>query len=57
MFTNEDEMSSEQMSNDDKILTTAATLCTNNLEQIQGKWGGRFVVRWMLAVAAASLVG
>lgn len=52
VFTNEDEMSSEQMSNDDKILTTAATLCRNNLEQIQGKWGGRFVVRWMFAAVA-----
>lgn len=28
---------SELMSNDDKILTTAATLCRNNLEQIRGK--------------------
>lgn len=41
VFTNEDEMSSEQMSNDDKILTTAATLCrNNNSEQIRGKWMG-----------------
>lgn len=31
-------MSSEVMSNDDKILTTAATLCRDNLEQIRGKF-------------------